>query len=385
MRKAVLPFVFILAAGLTAQTSKVWPPGYATKKGENTQSTPFTLSTYSGYKYKATRNMVLISAKSLPFKPGSVIRSVAYRRDSNSSVTYGPIKGGKLRVRIGYTTRTPETMSHKFDKNWSTIPTVVFNKSFDLPAAPKPTTPPAPFVVKIPFNTPWVYRGGNLCIDLYYSRPSATPYKYWRRDAQWLRGDMKPGSYRNLGYGCRGSNRYTPYTYPFTYTAIPGYEMFIYMYGAKKPTTPLEKFAFNWIGFSKTNYGGLTLPFDLSTIGFPTGCKLYTDIFFVQMVQLEDYRTSANYSRGYALYLIPANPLFSGITFYSQWLCNDSGVSAPLKYTVSNGIQITTGKAGRTYVGQTVWLYGAAGDMRDVGSMSYYEYNAITQFTGILR
>jgi len=362
-----------------AQTTRIWPSRYKYVSGETPQATPFTIS--PNHQSRQTRNMTLINPGSLSFKKGTSLSGIAFRREGESDMTYQAQTGGTLRVTLGESSRTELSMSHSFRNNLPKTPTTVFNTSLNLPkVTPGTGWPPPPFTIQINFTKPYAYNGGSLVIDLLYNNSSAI--SDWYRDGDTMdRGDLL-GRSASIGRGCTGSNGYRPYTYGIPGTALPGRELMIYMYGAVVPGKPEEKYAFNILGYTDKNFGPLPLPFDLSLVGMGSGCKLYQNIFFLDIITLDT--TSPKYARGYALYDVPASPLFTGATLFTQWICNDSQVGSSMKFTVSNGAEIFLGEPGKTPgYGQTLWLYGAKGDARDVGETSPgKDFIPIIRFSG---
>ena len=70
---------------------------------------------------------MIIDGAFLPFKKGSIISSVAWRRDKLNKKSYQSFSGGKLRLQIGYTDRDGKNFSSNFNSNWKGIPTTVFH------------------------------------------------------------------------------------------------------------------------------------------------------------------------------------------------------------------------------------------------------------------
>ena len=143
-----------------------------------------------------------------------------------------------------------------------------------------------------------------------------------------------------------------------------------------------ENYAYNFIGFSKTLFYKINLPFDLSKIGFGKGCNLYTGPELVKIIKTKN--PDKNFTRAFAEWQIPNDPALRNARFYTQWICNDSRVSSPLKYTVTNALECNIANP-RRYVGNTLWNYGAKGNSSDLGRRTVDEYNAITRFGGIFK
>ena len=97
-----------------------------------------------------------------------ILTSHAYRRDALS--TRGSIASFRtsLEVRLSIAPLAAEKASKTFANNAGTTPTTVLPKTWvSFPKTTKPTTVPAPFKFRIPYKTPYVWKGaGTLCLDV---------------------------------------------------------------------------------------------------------------------------------------------------------------------------------------------------------------------------
>jgi hypothetical protein len=358
-----IPLAAILPP-LSAQVDKVAPVGfgYETKAGENGTSTPFA-TTWA-------RNQQLIDFGALGFASGA-IQSIAFRRSTSTASFAASTE--TVTVHLGYSGHTPFGMPPSFRQVPKGTPTLFFQGTLNLPAAPV-GAPPYQWSVVITGSAPFPFsnssaNGRSLLIDIESSSASDNS---WIRDARWVAGDSTAGTYAPFGTSCNGSNGRTvsPALAP-SHTAVPGRAMTLYSFGWALPV----KTAVAFLGTQT----GSPFPIDLTPLGM-TNCKLFHDVPLVQTVATE--YPSATYTRAYSYWPIPPNPAFGGVTVYNQWAALDAGAN-PANIITSNAIRVTTGIAGTNpYTTQSNWQYTPN---VDAASQSAYEYGTIVRFSGALQ
>ena len=96
-------------------------------------------------------------------------------------------------VELSETTVTPFTMGTAFAGNETSIPTVVFQGSVNLPALPDQTFGPAPFSILIPFQAPFTFTtaNGNLLVDVVANNPTPANRTFYSVDAAVTGGSVE--------------------------------------------------------------------------------------------------------------------------------------------------------------------------------------------------
>ena len=129
------------------------------------------------------------------------------------------------------------------------------------------------------------------------------------------------------GAGCMGSNAKIP---AISGRDFPSPSNAVFQVGLTNAKE--SSIAVLLMGVSKTQYGALVLPFDLSIIGMPT-CKALCDDIGIGGSTATDANGAA-----FMPVLIPFQPALVGITLYSQWYVVDP-VANLLGLTNSNGLE----------------------------------------------
>jgi hypothetical protein len=354
----------------SAQSTAVWPPGYATRAGGSSQAAPFTIS---GARERPTgRSVTTFAAASVPFGAGSVIHEIAYRRDSLDPATY-PTARGWLRVDFG-AVHDAQRITSAVQHVWTSArSTTAFKGTIDLPTAPPPTTGPAPFDLVIPLRFPWTWSGGDFAIDLAFQGEAG---KTWRRDAARIHDGHNAG-YEPYGNGCAGSNGLVPFAFVDLIGAVPGGFANVHLSNALR--TPQNGLAVNMLGLTQSP------PLPLGPFGFPPACRLHVQSLASLSAPTGD--RSLAFSRSLVRWPIPNTATLTGVTLATQWLVLDPGYSTAVPATSSNAIRFTIGRASSTASvnwGRSLWLYGYRLNVPQGGELSPPNYVAITRFGGTL-
>ena len=156
--------------------------------------------------------------------------------------------------------------------------------------------------MKIPFSKPYQYTAtkGNLLIETF----NKDPYVYSRWSADGIRESATAGGGEEgyLGFDCMGTGgNVLDFSAIDEHALMPG--------GSLDTTFKLTNLtgAVAWLGTSRTAFGPLTLPFDLSPLGAP-GCMIHTDMAHLVTVP----------TTGKVVWPIPNNPYVINQLFYVQ-------------------------------------------------------------------
>ena len=307
----------------------VLPAANANAFGGSDNSIPFTWS--------PVRYQQLFAGADLP--AALVMAGLSLRQNERGPVAHGVTVD--LEIHVGYTTRTPTTMSSSFASNFDAgAPVTVLPRTLVVfPDQPNPPTNPTDFFFTIPWpatfswnaatdrhflvevlvfgnsngNQPWGYpldATGGATARLYGSPPTATT------------GTLE----RNYGLvlGIRAlTHTATPILFSTSTPQIN--DTFRVRVAQARPAAP----ALLCLGTSRTAWGSIPLPFDLGAIGAP-GCLLLTSVLDSRPVT-----TSAAGEASFS-YGLPNDIYMLGLPFYNQWLVADPTVNA-LGFVLSNG------------------------------------------------
>jgi hypothetical protein len=367
--------IAVCASAVTpAQVRVVWPTGYDSVAGGAAQEAPFSVSSARlPLAPLRVRSAVSIAGATLPFGPGTTITAIALRRDALYGTTY-PAQSGQVQLHIG-TIASAEQTTGAFNLDWQSQSLAALG-ALSLPAASRPSTGAAPFGVRIPFQKPWVYPGGDLRIDLTWTGVAGS---MWRRDAVAL-GDRQSARAVTRGSGCPGSEGRVAYAWVDPELAVAGGVLDVRLEGAVlSPILP----AVHLLGFDRSTFNGAPLPASLGPVGGPAACFLHTDVVATQVVPLGDRSTL--YSRGRARWPVPADPTLVGSRVSAQSLVPDPAIGTRLPFTASNALGIAIGApvppaSASRYLGRTAWKYGAVGWGNDGGVLSPRNYVPIIEF-----
>ncbi len=358
---ALTALLFSAAPSPRAQTKYfVVPAAYAKVEGKSRNTYPFS--------YDEVRTQMIYNGKKLGFSKGA-ITEVAFRRDGTYTSVFNA-KKFPLKVWISKSPNTDKSASVCFAQNRGPNPKLVFSGTLNLPQAGAPSTPPAPFSIVIPFSPPWIYTGGNICLEMV----APGPYRYdrWMTDT-FYNSEGGSGTRQMFGQACAptGSGK-TPRLSVSTFRLLIGKTAYISLY-AYRNNVP----CFMFLGASKTAWGGLKLPYDLTALG-ATGCKVLTGADVILTAT-----SHPSYSSGstYFCFFVPENPSFIGQHIYSQGFVIDPKANA-MGLLSTEGWDITFGNSSANWEGvQTIFSrYTNVG----FGSTSSGANGHITRFGGSL-
>lgn len=195
--------VLLLAAGLAAQGTAVYPADYQNVAEGPFNSPNLPLANGTG------RALCVYEQWDLPLQPGATITRLSFRQDATlTAMDTG--RSLQLEVRMGYTQNTHATLSTNFDANYAAAPVTVFGPALlALPNLRDANNPLADGKVHIDLTTPFVYQpgaGDNLVVEyrIFGNSGGGTAWNY-RLDRADYYSPLATGT-----PGCRHSGGRTP-------------------------------------------------------------------------------------------------------------------------------------------------------------------------------
>lgn len=176
---------------IAAQDLHVVPTGLAHAEGPSSFGVP-------GVAHGALRIQIVVGATELTPLVGRSLTGLWLRRDTSWEEALPSASGG-VEVRIGAAARSPDAAEPNFATNLPSS-VLVFDDTLELPASPAAgegnTSWSVDQTVRIPFQTPFPYRGGDLAIEFLRTGTAST---FWPADAT---EDTVTGSVVSVGTTC---------------------------------------------------------------------------------------------------------------------------------------------------------------------------------------
>jgi len=305
----------------------VLPANMATAFGGSGNSIPFT---WSPLKYQ---QVFLGSDLPVPF----TMAGLSLRQDDNGA---GHRIVVDLEIAVGFTTKSPHTMSTTFAANFDVGPpmVVVPRSQVVFPDTPARPRDPSDFFMTIPWTTTvaWTPAAGhNFLVQVtVYGNSHGGPWAYGLDATStgtsrlYASPPTATTGALNVDYGLvMGLRAPTNTAVPLLYsTSTPqiGDTFRVRLAQARASAAALL-----CLGLSDANWAGLALPLDLAWLGAP-GCRLLVSIDHAQAVA-----TDASGS-GSLNYDLPDNIYLLGGRFYNQYLVLDPPANT-LGLALSNG------------------------------------------------
>ncbi|MFQ5504894.1 MAG: hypothetical protein ACE5F1_08885 [Planctomycetota bacterium] len=320
-------FSLILAAACllgsraaVCQASRVVPSSATRTDGNASSLLPFALQGGRVQQIMDGREFANASA---------LLTGLAMKRDTQNTTSFPSRSYTKLILTLGHTRLGPSGMSLTFATNRDSQMKTVFSGSFNAPAQP-PVTGAAPFNIAIKWTVPFLYlrSKGNLVWEI------EIPGNTTRRTGYWVDGHIGPSNGAATPFGSRG-----PFASGDSYTVsgvgqtlVPGGKATLAASGLKSAYGSIAVF-----GFSRTSFGAIKLPFDLTPLGAP-GNKLWASMDIIVVLVLRSQGTAF----GGSVSLPIPNVNLAGIGVFGQAIFADRP-SNPMGLVFSNGVEMRMG------------------------------------------
>lgn len=179
------------------------------------------------------RQQTIIGSSHLQPMLGRTLTGIAYRRDGSEDEPYA---GGTCQMRIVVSTATTSALAanRAFAQNHGGDAVLAFDGTVTVPSSPAPQGGFVPWdaahTVEIQFSQPFVYTGGDLCVDvLGRAAPSGT-VEWWMADCVF---EELQGSVTDVGAGCGPfANVFGGWAFVGPRTLLPGATARFWAYGA---------------------------------------------------------------------------------------------------------------------------------------------------------
>lgn len=301
--RTVFTVLAMTMAGLTAQTQfTVVPTTYDTLEAPGQLWLPGAS--------KPLRQQEIIGASMLQGLIGKTLSALEFRRNTQNQA----FQGGSLNltVTLSISPNGPLSTSSTFADNLGPTPLVVFNGQLQIPASPAITSTPgwtSSNILRIPFQTqtPFVYTGGTLCVDMVGSPVAGQVAGWWPADAAQ---DLATGTVVDLGGGCGayGGPLYRWSTVEAR-TLLPGGLGRFYAFG------PLGSWGI--LAFGTEFLAGWPLVMALPSA--PANCTMFLDLpIALMLVPFE--ANGPGSARADHLVPIPNTPTITGASLTAQWV-----------------------------------------------------------------
>ncbi len=295
----------------------------------------------------------------------ALLEGMAFRRDGLRGT---PMKAWSVEMEAWMATakvRT-RTMTTTFAANRGNDFTRVLPKSWiHFPDLPRPSAPPAPFAVLVPFKQAFPFKAeGSLLWEVAIhgnrqgTRSNLRIFNYLDAQAPTL----AKGPHASFGRGCKSSLGKIP--------ALDGWLRSDGFFRAALTGAPPLEAGITFFGRSDKKFFTYALPLDLTPMGAP-GCKLLTDI-----LSFAPFTTDPMGNGLVQAGKVPITAEMEGLTVLLQSLLLDKRANA-LGIVLSNGVKVTVPKGqGNTGVSR---LY-SLGDLKASQGLRDFGYGLVTRF-----
>lgn len=259
----MIPRTPALTAALLASATLAQTPQFTTAPAAHSTTDAISYEWFAGAS-RPLRQQTLVGPSHLQGMLGRTITAIELRRNAANEVYQGGT--ANLTVTLSIAPHGPLQASHLYQQNRGPTPILAFSGSVTLPTSPATQSQTVAWspanTVRIPLQTPFLYQGGTLLVDIEGQPIAGQNANWWMADAAFE--DLK-GSTAQLGAGCGlygGQNH--EWSHVATRTLLPGAPARFWAHG-----TP------NGLGFAVFGLPS-PLPIPLSQFGIPTpNCNLH--------------------------------------------------------------------------------------------------------------
>lgn len=327
-QRSTLILLPLLPAAALAQT-----PQHAVVPAAYTNTDAISYGWIAGAS-RDVRQQTLVGPSHLQTLIGRELLALELRRTA-ANETY---QGGTAHLTVVLSTSPNEPLrtDPTYYRNVGSDATQVYGGPVTLPTSPPDTGPAVPWspqnTVRIAFTTPFVYRGGTLCIDVVGQPIAGQNANWWMADAEFedIQGSALP-----IGTGCGafGGPQHA-WSFASERTLLPGAHARFWAYGPPN-------------GWTIAAFGVPTpTPIPLPAMGVPApGCTMALNpnlllATTVAMFEPEiDPRLWSHGGSAEARIWIPNAPWVFGLSLATQWFdLTQPATSNTIQWTVANAM-----------------------------------------------
>ncbi|HEX5050330.1 MAG TPA: hypothetical protein VFZ65_01030 [Planctomycetota bacterium] len=320
--------VLSVAASCAAQVLAQVPQTLVVPAAYSTQDAVSSLWIAGGS--AEVRQQTLVGASHLGALVGRSLTALELRR-SAADETY---QGGEahLAVTVSTSPNAPLACSQAFAGNVGNDAVQVFDGTVTIPTSPPAVGPSVGWTpdntVRIAFQSPFVYLGGTLCIDVIGQPVAGQAAGWWVADAEFE--DLE-GTVVEVGDGCGSyGGPHHRWSYVAERSLLPGAFARFWAHG-----TP------NSLGLAA--FGCASPPIPLTALGLPSpGCNLFLgslDALLPAVFEPEVHPLLAGVATAEVRVKIPNDVAVFGTTFTTQWLeWAQLATSNAIQWTVAGSI-----------------------------------------------
>jgi hypothetical protein len=270
------------------------------------------------------RQQQILSTNVMQSLVGKTLTALEFRRDAGTVAFQGG--SADFVVNLSMAPAEPLDASPLFANNAGSTPVSVFSGTLQFPASPAaaaPTWSPTD-VLRIPFQVPFLYQGGPLCIDIVGTPIAGQAAGWWPADAAHA---LAAGTLLDLGGGCGSYGGAThQWSAAEAHTLVPGGNAHFVALG------PVG--GFGLIAFGPQHPTGWPLAVVLPQAA--TGCVGHIDSpFVVDFALFEPYAPGMGRADYYAR--LPAIPTLTGASLTTQWIeWSQATTSNAIRWTLGN-------------------------------------------------
>ncbi len=280
------------------------------------------------------RQMTLIGQSHLGALLGRELIALEIRRAAFDAAFAGSTTDWT--VTLSHSPNDPLASDRVMQNNVGPSPVVVFAGQVTAPASPADTSNAVPWsaqnTIRVAFQTPFVYQGGTLCVDIVGLAIAGHTSNWWVGDAVFE--DIQ-GTSNEIGAGCGafgGSSH--AWAGVSDRTLLPG------AYAQFRAHGPADGFAVAVHGLPGAG------PIPLASLGVPApGCYVHLDPNLVLSAQIARFEPDthplwpATHGTANAFVRLPGDPWIFGLSLATQWLdLNQPATSNAIAWTVANQI-----------------------------------------------
>ncbi len=320
LRSSPCLIALALANALAAQQHLVVPAGFANQEGTSRELVPGFVGD--------RREQLLIGANQLSAMVGKTIQAIEFRRNHADTPFVGSV--ANVNVTLSIAPHGPLQMSPVFAQNVGASPVQVFQGQVAAPVSPQPAANAtvgwtAENIIRVAFQTPFLYQGGNLCVDMSGVELPQAQTARWTADAVFMPSDA---TVVDLGPGTGPrANHLGQWSYVLSSELSAGSHAQMFAIGDP------YSFSLAMLGHASP----APIPLNALGIGAPGAMCYLDEIYLSQLTFLTPPPVPGLViGIGYWDLWLPNQPWILGAEFASQWLeLPGWNVSNGMRYTVA--------------------------------------------------